>query len=142
MLTTNHVLLLLVLRGICHFAGAEIPTTRIFSVSGQGSGRCPDPVSTSGSRRDVMAVSHIDCARRCSSSSDCLHYTFRRNTGPCTLYTITPIRASSDAGCFLMLVGFLVSFRDLRFVHPAYVLIHYDADRFSSVHLRSVHQCF
>jgi|SRR6218665_1104311 len=122
---TNHILVLLLLQGICHFADAEIPPTRRFLVSGQGSGRCPDPVSTSGSRRDIRARSNIDCARQCTSSINCLHYAFKRNTGRCALYTTTPVSVTYDEDCFLMLVGYpvYIRLRNYCFLIPVTCLV-------------------
>jgi len=110
MRSAKHVLLLLVLRETCCLAGAsgKIPAARKFLVSGQGSGRCPDSVYTSGSRRDIRARSNIDCARQCTSSIDCLHYAFKGNAERCTLYTTTPVSVTYDEDCLLMLVGFHV----------------------------------
>ena|SRR6218665_1412109 len=77
-------------------------STRRFILSAQGQARCPDFWNA---RSVFMSRSHLECARSCAIWSECLHYSYQRNNGSCTLYTMTPANLFSAEDCNFMLVG-------------------------------------
>src|SRR6218665_3829343 len=75
-----------------------------FILSAQGKNRCPG-FWYSGPTRVVVSRSQLECARNCAIWSECLHYSYQRNNGSCTLYSMTPANLYPAEDCAFMLVS-------------------------------------
>src|SRR6218665_1602877 len=80
------------------------PDTRRFILSSQGKNRCPN-IWYTGPKRVLVLRSHLECARNCAIWSECLHYSYERNNGSCTLYSMTPNNLYPTEDCAFMVVS-------------------------------------
>src|SRR6218665_1512710 len=85
----------------------NIPTSRRFIVSAQGKNRCPE-VWYTGPKRVLVLGSNLECAKTCTSWSECLHYSYHRSNKSCTLYSMTPTNLYPASDCIFMLVSRLL----------------------------------
>jgi len=104
----NALAFLLFVVFLCPVAIESFSNARRYTLSVQGKNRCPDFLP-SGSRRVVVLRSHLECAKICSTWSECLHYSYQRNNGSCTLYSMTPANLYPVQDCSFMLVSILTA---------------------------------